>query len=173
MFFEGSRRTWPHEYYIYIEIHNISVRCTQPSFIKSPIFPVQRQQNQHLRNIKTQRTSLSEGHCQGHWPVHSGALVAKVMVIMWNGKGHFKVMDEHGPQPVAVQDWHDSMCLFQCQWKSWIKHLTHWPLGDLDAILKLQFSILFYWLVSSHCPMIMPWDECHGTSLMISQHWLR
>ena len=29
------------------------------------------------------------------------------------------------------------------------KKLTHWPLGDLDAILKLQFSI-FYWLVSSH-----------------------
>ena len=28
--------------------------------------------------------------------------------------------------------------------------LTHWPLGDLDAILKLQFSISFYWLVSSH-----------------------
>ena len=24
--------------------------------------------------------------------------------------------------------------------------LTHWPLGDLDAILKLQFSIcIFYW----------------------------
>ena len=34
--------------------------------------------------------------------------------------------------------------------------LTHWPLRDLDAILKLQLSILFYWLVSSHCLMIMP-----------------
>ena len=32
--------------------------------------------------------------------------------------------------------------------------LTHWPLGDLDAILKLQSSILFYWLVSSHHLMI-------------------
>ena len=42
--------------------------------------------------------------------------------------------------------------------------LTHWPLGNLDAILKLQFSILFYWLVSSHRLMIMPSDECHGTS---------
>ena len=51
--------------------------------------------------------------------------------------------------------------------------LTHWPLGDLDAILKTQFSILFYWLVSSHCLVIMPWDECHGTSPMISQHWFR
>ena len=48
--------------------------------------------------------------------------------------------------------------------------LTHWPLGDLDAILKLQFLISFYWLVSSHCRRIMPW-ECHGTSPMISQHW--
>ena len=37
--------------------------------------------------------------------------------------------------------------------------LTHWPLGDLDAILKLQFSILFYWLVSSHRLRIMPWDK--------------
>ena len=34
--------------------------------------------------------------------------------------------------------------------------LTHWPLGDLDAILKLQFSISFYWLVSSHRLRIMP-----------------
>ena len=51
--------------------------------------------------------------------------------------------------------------------------LTHWPLGDLDAILKLQFPISFYWLVSSHCLMIMPWDECHGTLLMMSQHWFR
>ena len=51
--------------------------------------------------------------------------------------------------------------------------LTHWPLGNLDAILKLQFSISFYWLVSSQCLMIlviMPWDECHGTLLVISQH---
>ena len=49
--------------------------------------------------------------------------------------------------------------------------LTHWPLGDLDAILKLQFSISFYWLVSSHCLRIVPWDECQRTSPMISQHW--
>ena len=50
--------------------------------------------------------------------------------------------------------------------------LTHWPLGDLDAILKLQFSILFYWLVPSHHLIIMPWGECHETSPRISQHWL-
>ena len=42
--------------------------------------------------------------------------------------------------------------------------LTHWPLGDLDVILKIQFSILFYWLVSSDALLIdnslrwMPWD---------------
>ena len=34
--------------------------------------------------------------------------------------------------------------------------LPHWPLGDLDAILKLQFSILFHWFVSSHRLMIAP-----------------
>ena len=45
--------------------------------------------------------------------------------------------------------------------------LTHWPLGDLVAILKLQFSILFklfYWLVSSDLLMIMQPYGCHGTS---------
>ena len=52
-------------------------------------------------------------------------------------------------------------------------HFTHWPLGDLDAILKLEFSILFYWLVSSDLLMIMPSNECHRTLLMISQHWFR
>ena len=48
---------------------------------------------------------------------------------------------------------------------------THWPLGDLDAILKLQFSISFYWLLSWHGIRIKPWDECQGTSPMISQLW--
>ena len=53
------------------------------------------------------------------------------------------------------------------------KCLTHWPLGDLDVILKqLKISILFYWLVSSHRLMKMSWDECHETS-PISQHWFR
>ena len=51
--------------------------------------------------------------------------------------------------------------------------LTHWPLGDLNAILKMQFSILFYWLVSSDLLMIIPPDECHRTLLMISQGWFR
>ena len=34
--------------------------------------------------------------------------------------------------------------------------LTHWALEDLNAILKLQFSMLFYRLVSSHRLMIIP-----------------
>ena len=33
--------------------------------------------------------------------------------------------------------------------------LTHWPLGDLKVILKMEFSILFYWLESSDLLMIM------------------
>ena len=45
--------------------------------------------------------------------------------------------------------------------------------GDLDATLKLQFSILFYWLISLNRLMIILWDECHRTSPMISQHWSR
>ena len=51
--------------------------------------------------------------------------------------------------------------------------LTHWPLGDLNVILKMWFSILFFWLLSSDLLMIMPSDECHRTLLMISQHWFR
>ena len=51
--------------------------------------------------------------------------------------------------------------------------LTHWPVGDMNAILKIWFSILFYWLVSSYLLMIMPSDECHRTLLMIIQHWFR
>ena len=37
-------------------------------------------------------------------------------------------------------------------WLLWLKGLTHWFLGDLDAIIKkikVSFSMLFYWLVSS------------------------
>ena len=53
--------------------------------------------------------------------------------------------------------------------------LTQWPLGDLDAILKLQFST-FFGLVSSDLLMIMHPDECHGTSQSILVHvmvWCR
>ena len=51
--------------------------------------------------------------------------------------------------------------------------LTHWPLGDLDVILKIRFSILFSWLVSWDFCMIMPSNECHRILLMISQHSFR
>ena len=49
-------------------------------------------------------------------------------------------------------------------------NLTHWPLGNLDVILKPQYSILFYWLVSSDFLMTVPPDAYHRTLLMISQH---
>ena len=64
-------------------------------------------------------------------------------------------------------------CLsFSVSW-SVFTYLAHWPLGDLDTILKLQFSISFHRLVSSLRLRIMPWDECQGTSPMISQDWFR
>ena len=77
----------------------------------------------------------------------------------------------------AASDGVNTLHLSQCcdvdaLWKEdcW---LTHWPLGDLDVILKLQFSISFDWLVSSHRLRLMPRDECQGTSPMINQHWFR
>ena len=39
----------------------------------------------------------------------------------------------------------------------WHITLTHCPLGDLDDILKRQFSIWFYCLESWDLHMIMPW----------------
>ena len=63
--------------------------------------------------------------------------------------------------------------LMPCTCVYGLSNLTHWPLGDMDAILKLQFSISFYWLVSSHHLWIMSWDECQGTSPMTSQYWFR
>ena len=50
---------------------------------------------------------------------------------------------------------------------------TQWPLGDLNEILKMEFTILFHWLVSSDLLMIMPSNECHVTLSVISQHWCR
>ena len=52
-------------------------------------------------------------------------------------------------------------------------HLTHWPLGDLNVILKMSSSILLYWVVSSNLLTIMSSEECHRTLLMIRQHWFR
>ena len=50
---------------------------------------------------------------------------------------------------------------------------THWSLGDLDVILKIQFSSLLYLYLSSDLFMIMPSDECHKTLVLISQSWPR
>ena len=41
--------------------------------------------------------------------------------------------------------------------------LTHWPLVNLDAILKNQFSILFLCWGSAELLMLIPSGECHGT----------
>ena len=47
--------------------------------------------------------------------------------------------------------------------------LTYLSLEDLDAILKMQFSVLFYSMVSPDLLMIMPLYYCHVTSLKISK----
>ena len=60
--------------------------------------------------------------------------------------------------PYLIWRWHARCLASHCK-------LTHWPLGDLDSLWKVLFSILFYWLVSSQLLMIMPSDECHGTYL--------
>ena len=51
--------------------------------------------------------------------------------------------------------------------------LTHRPLGDLDVILKMQFKVVFYRLVSSDILMKMPSNKCLKILPMISQHWPR
>ena len=40
-------------------------------------------------------------------------------------------------------------------------------------VIWMQFSTLFYWLVSLDLLMVMPSDECHGTFLIISQYWFK
>ena len=51
--------------------------------------------------------------------------------------------------------------------------LTHWSLGNVGTILKIQFSSLLYWLVPSELLLIRSSDEWYRTLLMISQHWFR
>ena len=48
--------------------------------------------------------------------------------------------------------------------------LTHWSMGELDVIAKMQFSVLFYWLASSDL-MILSSHEYTNTTPMISQQW--
>ena len=59
-------------------------------------------------------------------------------------------------------------------WSSHDDDLTHWCLGDRDAILKMQFSILFHWQVSSYdkalrsCPFSV---KTHWSQLMHICQW--
>ena len=58
-----------------------------------------------------------------------------------------------------ISNWFVCRIIRQCKFGlislcPYCSSLTHWPLGDLDAILKLQFSVFFYWLVSSHLLLI-------------------
>ena len=54
-----------------------------------------------------------------------------------------QAMTEHWRQLPSLEAYH--WIMWMVQW-NWMWNLTHWPLGDLDAILKLQFSILFYFI---------------------------
>ena len=46
--------------------------------------------------------------------------------------------------------------------------LSYWSLGDLDMILKIQLSILSFWLLHLH--ILMSSEQCDRNLLMISQH---
>ena len=81
-----------------------------------------------------------------------------------------QVLNLKHPHIPLIGGWYLSQITLYWEFPSF---LTHWPLGDLNVILKMWFSILFYWQVSSDFLMIMPSDECHRTLLIISQHWCR
>ena len=54
------------------------------------------------------------------------------------------------------------------------RDLTHWPLEDLNVILKMQSSFLLYWLVSSNLLMIMPQGLTDDKSTMVQvMAWCR
>ena len=58
------------------------------------------------------------------------------------------------------------------------QRFTHWPLGDLNAILKMQSSVLLYWLVSSifWCIRWIPQDltcEVNKSILVWVMAWCR
>ena len=100
--------------------------------------------------------------------------------LIWAiGRNMFFLYDNNCPllvlrSPVEARWFY--VCLFSSSWFGVLcsdAELTHWPLGDLNAIPKMEFSILFYWLESSDLLMIMPSDECVRTLLMIRQHWFR
>ena len=55
--------------------------------------------------------------------------------------------------------------------------LTHWPLGDLAAVLKVQCKIdklIIQMRIVAHALSVkLLSGECPRTSVMISQHWFR
>ena len=63
--------------------------------------------------------------------------------------------------------------LLFCTWYSPKQAFAQVVPGNSGCDLEMQFSIVFYWLISSCLLMILAWDECHGTLLMINQHWFR
>ena len=53
-------------------------------------------------------------------------------------------------------------------WNDFPSILTHWPLGNLGVILKIQFSILFLWRVSAVLLMLIPSGESYWWWINIS-----
>ena len=89
-------------------------------------------------------------------------------------------------QSYIIISWHLELSLYPCcsvlYFCSFITdfQLTHWLLWDLDSILKVLSSILFYWLVCSDLLMIMPsewlrwmsWDLPEDKSTLVQVLWL-
>ena len=105
---------------------------------------------------------------------------ARDMAVEWSNCSKILWMTgQRGTSQISERfDMNSHTCSFKSLWHLLTRclilwELTHWPLGDLDSILKVLSSISFYWLVSSDLLMIMPSDECHGIYLKISQHWFR
>ena len=151
--------------------HNCSpnslFRCRSKKTLKLPVTGLCEGNSLAIGEFPTQRASNVE-NVSIWWSHH----VFSQLSLIWNML--CSVVLNHWGQAMLQQ------CIYTTEWVltgsddrfppvwhlSFISvnaNLTHWPLGHLDAILKLQLSISFYWLVSSHRLMIIPWDECHGT----------
>ena len=110
------------------------------------------------------------------WPYHLSRRQRRTDVMSSMPSLNLSVLNFHNDTNVVT---HRSIILPQLCWidrfpyHDWTSPFNSLAPGRLRYHLKLKFWILFYWLVSSHCLRIMPWGECQGTSLMISQHWFR
>ena len=58
-------------------------------------------------------------------------------------------------------------------WLNLLCLLTHWPLGDMAAVLNIRFLNSFFWIVAWALAVKSLSSECHRNSLMRRQHWLR